>query len=134
MIRFSPARLGERQFSAFVSVSVSACLAVSLSLRESFLYLALSVFESLCVFLCHSLFVFFLVKVKDHRGEQVNMRAEHRHGPAIFQNNDDCFYYHFWRNIVVIAFLLSFLTYLHIVSGVECPFASDEKVKNILSI
>jgi len=84
MNRFSPTRLGDMNFSAFVSVSVSACLTVSLSLRESFLYLSLSVFGSLCVFLYHSLFVFFLVKVKDHRGEQVNMRAEHRHGPAIF--------------------------------------------------
>jgi len=36
--------------------------------------------------------------------------------------DDDCFYYYSWRNNVVIAFgtLSSFLTYLHIVSGVVC--------------
>jgi len=46
------------------------------------------------------------------------------------------FYYHSWRNNVVIVFgkLSSFLTQLHIVSGivcVGCPFAGDEKLKNI---
>jgi len=50
--------------------------------------------------------------------------------------DDDCFYYHSWRNNVVIALgtLSSFLTYLQIVSGVVCvvcPFAGDEKLKNI---
>ena len=48
--------------------------------------------------------------------------------------DDECFYYHSWRNNSVIAFgtLSSFLTYLHIVNGVVCvvcPFAGDEKWK-----
>jgi len=55
---------------------------------------------------------------------------------AVLADDDDCFFYHAWRNNVVIAFgtLASFLTYLHIVSGVVCvvcPFADDEKLKNI---
>jgi len=49
--------------------------------------------------------------------------------PCIDDNN--CFYYHSWRNNVVIAFgtLLSIFTQLHIVNGVfcvVCPFAGDE--------
>jgi len=51
-------------------------------------------------------------------------------------DDNDCFHYPFWRKNVVIAFgTLSFcLTQLHIVSGVVCvvcPFAGDEKLKNI---
>ena len=58
---------------------------------------------------------------------------------AELRDDDDCFYYHSWRNNVVIAFgtLSSLLTYLHIVSGVVCvvcPFAGDEKLKKIMSI
>ena len=50
--------------------------------------------------------------------------------------DDDCFYYHSWRNNVVFAFgtLSSFLTQFHIVSGVVCvvcPFAGEGKLKNI---
>ena len=55
--------------------------------------------------------------------------------PPTCMYNEDCFYYHSWRNNVVIAFatLSFFLTCLHIVSGVVCivyPFAGDENVKN----
>ena len=43
-------------------------------------------------------------------------------------DDDHCFYYHSWRNNVVIAFgtFSSFFTQFHIVSGVVCvvcPFA-----------
>jgi len=45
--------------------------------------------------------------------------------------DDDCFYYHSWRNNVVIAFgtLSSFLIYG--VVCVVCHFADDEQLKNI---
>ena len=48
----------------------------------------------------------FLVKVKAHRGEPAN------EGANILADVDDCFYYHSWRNNVIIAFgtLSSFLT------------------------
>ena len=51
-------------------------------------------------------------------------------------NDDDCFDCHSWRNKIVIAFetLSSFLTKLHMVSGIVCivcPFADDEFLKNI---
>ena len=47
-------------------------------------------------------------------------------------HNDDGFYSHSWRNNEVVAFgtLSSFLTQLHIVSGVVCvvcPFADGSK-------
>jgi len=47
----------------------------------------------------------FLVKVKAHRGAA-------NEGADIPADDDDCFYYHSWRNNVVIAFrtLSSFLT------------------------
>jgi len=47
-------------------------------------------------------------------------------------NDDDCFYYHSWRNNVVIAFgTLSSLASMSGVVCVVCPFADDEKLKNI---
>ena len=50
-------------------------------------------------------------------------------------DDDDCFCYHSWRNNVVIAFgTLSSFFYLALMSGVVCvvcPFADDEKLKNI---
>jgi len=54
----------------------------------------------------------------------------------IIVDDDDCFYYHSWRNNVEIVFgsLSFFLTQLRIVSGVDCvvcPFVGDEKLRNI---
>ena len=49
-------------------------------------------------------------------------------------NDDDCFYYHSCRNNVVIAFNSLVFSYLASMSGVicvVCPFADDEKLKNI---
>ena len=52
--------------------------------------------------------------------------------------DDDCFYYHSWseswRNNVVIVFGTLVFSYLASMSGVVCvvcPFADDEKLKNI---
>jgi len=60
----------------------------------------------------------FLVKVKAHRGEPAN------EGANILADDDDCFYYHSWRNNVVIASMSG-------VVCVVCPFADDERLKNI---
>ena len=54
-------------------------------------------------------------------------------------HDDDCLYYHSWRNNAVIAFrtLSSFLTLLYIVSGfvcVNCCFAGDEQLQKFMSI
>jgi len=50
----------------------------------------------------------------------------------LFLDTDDCFYYHSWRNNVVIAFgtLSSFLTYLHILGGVVSLFVLLQVMKN----
>ena len=47
-------------------------------------------------------------------------------------NDDDCHHYHSWRNNVVIASgtLSSFLTRLHIVSGVVCPSGESAVMEN----
>ena len=52
-------------------------------------------------------------------------------------HDDDCFYYHSWRNNVVIAFgtLSSFLTWLSEWRCLPvCPFAGDESWKIFMSI
>jgi len=45
----------------------------------------------------------------------------------------DCFYYHFWRNNVVVALgtLLSLLTQRFIMSGVVCVFPPSEGVEEL---
>jgi len=80
---------------------------------------------------------FFLCPVGQH--QEVTMKHEIGNKLMMIATLGKIMYYHSWRNNVVIAFetLLTFLTQLHIVSGVVCvvcPFAGDEQLKTFMSI
>ena len=56
------------------------------------------------------------------------------HASTRASDDDDCFYYNSWKNNVLIAFgslVCSYLASMNGVVCVVCPFADDEKLKNI---